>query len=225
MQVPSLCVSRLAFCASLVALACLGCTDAERSWGVVDAQNQDVETSHDPAAAAPEPANGFTEIAAVLQSPRCRNCHPAGDAPLQTDRARPHAMNITRLSAASGLECEACHQASNIEAGGIPGAPHWGLPPVDTPMVFEGLHPDALCRALRDPSQNGGRSLADLLAHVRDDPLVRWGWAPGGGRSVPPLSHAQFVEVFAAWVAAGGPCVGDPAPSSDLAPALAPALD
>jgi hypothetical protein len=205
---------RFASCVGLVALACLACTDDERSWGLADAHDPDIEPETEPehAATHPERADPFTEIAAVLQSPRCRNCHPAGDAPLQTDQSSPHAMNITRLSAASGLECEACHQASNIEAGSLPGAPHWSLPPVDTPMVFEGLHPDALCRALRDPSQNGERSLADLLAHVRDDPLVRWGWAPGGERSVPALSHAQFVDVFAAWVAAEAPCVGDPAP-------------
>ena len=33
----------------------------------------------------------------TLMSPRCMNCHPAGDAPLQTDVSRPHAMNISRL--------------------------------------------------------------------------------------------------------------------------------
>lgn len=199
----------------LVALACLACTDDERAWGIADAHEQAIEPEPAPAPAArPERVNDFSEIAAVLQSPRCSNCHPAGDAPLQTDQSSPHAMNITRLSAASGLECEACHQETNV--GHIPGAPHWGLPPVDTPMVFEGRQPDALCRALRDPSQNGGRSLADLLAHVREDPLVLWGWDPGlapggsGNRSVPPLSHAQFVEVFAAWVAAEAPCSGDP---------------
>ena len=170
-----------------------------------------------PSAAPPPSADviaagqrGFVEVARVLQSPRCQNCHPAGDAPLQTDRGRPHAMNISRRSVAAGLPCRACHQERNADAigvvGGPPGAPHWGLPPRDTPMVFQGKSLAALCAQLRDPARNGQRSLADLLEHVTHDPLVLWGWSPGGGRSLPPLAHAAFVAAFQAWVASNGAC-------------------
>jgi hypothetical protein len=155
----------------------------------------------------------FGEVARVLQSPRCRNCHPAGDAPLQTDSGRPHAMNISRASVDAGLTCGTCHQERNSEAlgiaGGPPGAPRWGLPPRATPMVFEGLSANALCEQLRDPTRNGERSLADLLHHVSEDPLVLWGWAPGGTRTVPPLTHDAFVAAFTTWVASNGAC---PAP-------------
>jgi hypothetical protein len=173
------------------------------------------------APAAPAPAaptaeaiaagkRAFVDVARVLQSPRCQNCHPAGDAPLQTDAGRPHAMNITRKSAESGLPCTACHQERNSEAigvaGGPPGAPHWGLPPRETPMVFEGKTVPALCEQLRDPARNGAKSLAALLEHVTKDGLVLWGWAPGGKRTLPPLTHPQFVAAFQTWVASNGAC-------------------
>ena len=48
-------------------------------------------------------ARAFATVARVLQSPRCQNCHPAGDRPLQGDRGRPHRMNISRTSVAAGL--------------------------------------------------------------------------------------------------------------------------
>lgn len=152
----------------------------------------------------------FLDVARVLQSPRCQNCHPAGDAPLQTDAGKPHAMNITRKSAESGLPCATCHQERNSEAIGVangpPGAPHWNLPPRETPMVFEGKTPTALCEQLRDPAQNGQKTLAALLTHVSEDALVLWGWNPGGKRTLPPLSHPDFVKAFKAWVDGGGSC-------------------
>jgi hypothetical protein len=169
-----------------------------------------------PGAAGPAPeviAAGqaaFVEVARVLQSPRCRNCHPAGDRPLQTDAGRPHRMNVSRRSVEAGLECGACHQERNSEAlgiaGGPPGAPHWGLPPAETPMVFEGLSVRALCEQLADPERTGGRDLDELLHHVSSDPLVLWGWEPGGERTRPPLTHEAFVAAFRTWVTSGGAC-------------------
>lgn len=163
-----------------------------------------------PGSSAAAGARAFVDVARVLQSPRCRNCHPAGDAPLQTDAGRPHRMNITRLSADAGLPCATCHQERNSEAlgiaGGPPGAPHWQLPPAQTPMVFEGRSVTALCEQLRDPARNGKRSLAQLLEHVSSDPLVLWGWKPGGRRTVPPLPHREFVAAFRTWVESGGAC-------------------
>jgi hypothetical protein len=152
----------------------------------------------------------FVDVARVLQSPRCRNCHPIGDAPLQTDAGKPHAMNISRASVDAGLPCAACHQERNSEAvgvaGGPPGAPKWGLPPKAMPMVFEGKSVPDLCEQLRDPARNNNRSLDALLEHVTSDPLVLWGWAPGGKRTLPPLSHDAFVAAFQTWVASGGAC-------------------
>lgn len=152
----------------------------------------------------------FADVARVLQSPRCRNCHPTGDRPLQGDPGTPHAQNISRASVAAGLLCSACHQERNSDAigviGGPPGAPRWGLPPAEHPMVFQGKTPTALCEQLKNPAHNGGKTLAQLLEHVSKDPLVLWGWQPGGKRQPPPLPHDKFVAAFTAWVASDGAC-------------------
>lgn len=147
----------------------------------------------------------FADVMRVLQSPRCQNCHPAGDAPLQTDASVPHAMGITRDSPRVGLHCATCHREVGLDLPNTPPAnPHWGLPPAN--QVFEGRSAAELCRQLNEPDTTGGRSLAALLEHVRSDSLVLYGWSPGGGRTTPPLSHEQFVARFGTWVAAGGPC-------------------
>ncbi len=152
----------------------------------------------------------FVDVAKVLQSPRCRNCHPIGDAPLQGDSGRRHAMFISRASTEAGLPCATCHQTRNSEAvgvaGGPPGAPSWDLPPKAFPMVFQGKTVTALCEQLRDPERNHGKTLAQLLDHVAHDALVLWGWSPGGQRTKPPLAHDAFVAAFATWVAGGGAC-------------------
>jgi hypothetical protein len=150
----------------------------------------------------------FADVARVLLSPRCRNCHPAGDAPLQGDEhPAAHAMNVSRKSVAAGLPCHTCHRDTNHpERGGPPGARGWALPPAAVPMVFEGRTPRQLCLQLLDPTQTRGRDLAALREHLASDPLVLWGWSPGPGRAPPPLGHAQVVKSFQAWIDAGTPC-------------------
>ena len=152
----------------------------------------------------------FEAVYKVLQHPRCLNCHPSGDAPLQGDQSLPHAMNITRKSTEAGLECAACHQTQNSDAfgieGGPPGAPNWHLPSTDMPLVFEGRSVSELCIQLKDPSQNGQMSLSELYTHIAHDPLVLWGWSPGGQRTVPPLTHSAFAAHFKGWVELGAPC-------------------
>jgi hypothetical protein len=165
-------------------------------------------------AGAPQSADAgkkaFVEVARVLVSPRCKNCHPNGNTPLQGDIGKPHAMNVSRGTIASGVPCATCHQTRNSDAigivGGPPGAPNWGLPPADIPMVFEGKTTTALCEQLKDPAKNHNRTLAMLLDHVTHDKLVLWGWDPGGKRTTPPLSHDAFVAAFTTWVDSGGAC-------------------
>ena len=149
----------------------------------------------------------FDVVYRVLESPRCRNCHPAGDAPLQFDDGRPHGQNITRRSEKNGVTCATCHRdKNNPRPNQPPGAPNWHLPPPETPMVFEGKTPAQLCQQLKDPAQTRGRDLAALIEHVDKDPLVQWGWSPGPGRTAVPIPHADFVAAMRAWVAAGAPC-------------------
>ena len=149
----------------------------------------------------------FEVVYRVLESPRCRNCHPAGDAPLQFDDGRAHAMNITRRSEKNGLTCATCHREKNgLRPNQPPGAPNWHLPPPEAPMVFEGKTLAQLCAQLKDPAQTHGRDLAALIEHVDHDPLVRWGWDPGPGRTPVPVPHDQLLAAMKTWVAAGAPC-------------------
>jgi hypothetical protein len=154
-----------------------------------------------------EAKRDFLEIAKVLRSPRCQNCHPAGDAPLQTDAGTRHTMGVTRRSPKVGLPCTTCHREKNASLpGGPPGVAGWHMPPDDTPMVFEGRTPTELCEQLKDLGRNGGRGLAEIEEHLAHDPLVLWGWDPGPGRTRPPIAHAKFVEHARRWIARGAPC-------------------
>lgn len=159
-------------------------------------------------AVAEDPAvASFVEVAKVLQSPRCMNCHPIGDRPLQGDDAKPHRMSISRRGESAGLPCTTCHQKKNAPfLHGPPGVPGWKLPARDMPLVFQGKSLHDLCEQLKDPARNGHKSLADLKEHMGHDPLVLWGWDPGPGRTKPPIPHAEFAAHVNRWADAGGPC-------------------
>jgi hypothetical protein len=167
-----------------------------------------------PALADPNP---FFDVARVLQSPRCMNCHPSGNAPLQGDAPHAHKQNIQRAFLATGGSCSTCHLTKNLAGVGLPpGAPNWTMPPAKTPMVFQGRTPAQLCRDVKDPAKNGNRTLADLLHHVRDDALVKWGWSPGGNRTTPPLAHDAFVSKMQQWIDLGAPCPDETAQLTEV---------
>ena len=155
----------------------------------------------------------FETVRAVLQHPRCQNCHIPGDAPLQFDDGRVHGQNVQRGpdgNGAPGLGCATCHGTANppgsYGAHMPPGAPNWHLPPPERKMVFIGLSSGELCRGLKDDRANGGKNLDALLEHVDKDKLVLWGWSPGLGRDAVSIPHDAFVAKFRQWVAAGAPC-------------------
>jgi hypothetical protein len=162
------------------------------------------------AVAEDQPVDGkaaFQTVHQVFLHPRCKNCHPAGDAPLQYDDGRVHGQAITRRSEKNGLPCSSCHRSRNgTRPGQPPGAPNWHLPPAQTPMVFEGKTPRQLCEQLKDPRQTGGKDLGKLVRHVEEDALVAWGWEPGPGRKPVPIPRERVVAAMKAWVAAGAPC-------------------
>lgn len=149
----------------------------------------------------------FEPIYAVLTHPRCLNCHTKTDFPRQGDERRRHDQLVMRGPEDHGaptLQCSACHQERNTEDGAVPGAPHWGLAPLS--MAWEDLDARALCEVLKDRRLNGDRSLSELLDHMTADPLVLWGWAPGGVRTRPPLEHGAFVQALNQWIGQGALC-------------------
>ncbi len=171
------------------------------------------EHSGSPRAAKPDAGASraaFLEVYKVLISPRCANCHPAGDAPLQGDDSHVHLQNVKRGPDGHGvtaMRCNTCHQDKNPPGANLPpGNPKWSLPAPEHKMVFVGRTAAALCRQIKDPKQNGGRSLEQLFDHVSHDDLVGWGWNPGDGRSLPPLSREETSQQMRVWIDGGAAC-------------------
>lgn len=154
--------------------------------------------------------DAFLQVYKVFTSPRCQNCHPAGDAPLQGDDSHVHLQNVKRGKdghGVYGMRCDTCHQTANLAGEHMPpGNPKWALPPPEHKMVFVGRAPAELCRQLKDPKQTGGRSLQQLLEHVSSDNLVGWGWDPGEGRTLPSLSRADTSAQMKIWIEGGAAC-------------------
>jgi len=144
----------------------------------------------------------------VFMHPRCMNCHPAGDVPLQGDDSHPHAQNVKRGSDGRGLyalKCANCHQDANLPGENMPpGNPNWHLPPPTMRMVFQGKSPGELARQLKDPGLNGGRSMQQIVQHLSEDKLVMAAWNPGDGRTLPPMSHDEFARKVREWAGKGG---------------------
>lgn len=152
----------------------------------------------------------FVEAGKVIQSPRCQNCHPAGERPTQGDDMHPHLPLVVRGAddhGAIGLRCTTCHQAANFEPAGVPGHPQWHMAPVE--MAWQGRSLGQICEQIKDPARNGHRTLAQLHDHMAHDSLVGWGWHPGGTRTPAPGTQAQFGQLVDAWIKTGAAC---PAP-------------
>ncbi len=150
----------------------------------------------------------FNEAGKVIQSPRCMNCHPAGDRPTQTDRMRPHIPLVVRgeggMGAAGGLACTTCHHENNFDAANVPGNAKWSLAPIE--MAWQGKTLGQICAQIKDKERNGGKDMAALVHHMAEDELVGWGWKPGGNRTPAPGTQKQFGELIKAWADAGAAC-------------------
>ena len=159
----------------------------------------------------------WQKVYSVLISPRCLNCHTATNYPQQGDDRHRHFANVIRGPegwGVPGLNCVSCHQERNADSTGVPGGENWHLAPLtmqwqdanDRPMSSA-----AVCRAVTDRSRNENMDGPALLKHHQDAALVLWAWSPGrrpdgSARSLPPLSHAEFVAATRTWVEAGTPC-------------------
>jgi hypothetical protein len=152
----------------------------------------------------------FLSIIPVLKHPRCLNCHATGDFPRQGDDSHIHTQNVKRGFAGQGKfgqKCSTCHQEQNVAGLNMPpGAPNWHLPPANMPMIWEGKAPGQICQQVKDPKQNGGKSIAQIVDHVTSDKLVLWGWNPGDGRTLPPMNHDEFARRFEDWARYGAAC-------------------
>jgi hypothetical protein len=152
----------------------------------------------------------FNEMGKVLQHPRCVNCHPASERPMQTDAMRPHEPLVVRgpdgHGHATGLRCDTCHMPQNFDAARVPGNPKWGLAPAE--MAWEGRTLGQICEQIKDPARNHQMSLDAIVKHMAEDSLVGWAWNPGPGRTPAPGTQREFGELTRAWAASGARCPG-----------------
>ena len=120
----------------------------------------------------------FSEAGRVITHPRCVNCHPVSDRPLQGDEGRLHQPPIYATDSGIGTAsspCSSCHGQSNFtltgtRVGSMPGNPKWQLAPRE--MAWQGKTPSAICRQIKDTARNGGRDYAALIDHAAHDGLV-----------------------------------------------------
>jgi hypothetical protein len=169
-------------------------------------------------ASIPDPAARsramFAEVARVLTGPRCMNCHPAGEHPLQGNDHHVHQPTAFRGpndNGVPGLPCAACHSNRNFTLAigealyrSIPGHPRWALAPVE--MAWEGKSVGEICEQIKDPARNGGRDLALLRDHIANDDLVGWAWHPGEGRQPALGSQKELGDLVQAWIDLGAVC-------------------
>ena len=142
----------------------------------------------------------FNSMLKVIKHQRCMNCHPTDDRPRQNDDAHVHLFNVQRGEDDAGLSvmrCNSCHQKENNPYSNAPGAPHWKLAPKS--MGWQGLTDAQLGQVILDKSKNKGRDVAALVEHMTKDSLVNWGFKPGAGRALPPLSQQEFAKAVHEW--------------------------
>jgi hypothetical protein len=194
----------LALGALLLATVTCGAPDARHARGAADAGPAGGEAAAGGEASHAAAVAGWDVVYEVLQHPRCANCHPAGNAPLQGDAMRPHAQLVQRGPGGHGvfgMRCDTCHQDTNLDGPFLPpGVRNWHMPRPDMPLVFVGVGSRDLCEQLRDPARNGGKTPAQLLEHMESDPLVLWGWDPGNGRAPVSVPHDRLAAAMRAWV-------------------------
>lgn len=167
--------------------------------------NNDEEKSEADKKREEESKAAFLDAYRVFMHPRCMNCHPAGDVPLQGDDSHLHLQGVKRGPDGKGLyamKCSNCHQPEHVPGENMPpGAENWHLPPADKKMVFEGKTARQLATHFKDNKFTGFKDFKkDMIHHVETEPLVLVCWTFG---TPPPLSHKEFVEKVKEWIAKG----------------------
>ena len=149
-------------------------------------------------------ASIFEEIGKVLIHPRCSNCHPSDERPLQRDGLAHQPLVVRGADGlgAPAMHCSNCHGTSNFEM--MPGAVNWHLAPLS--MAWVGKSVPEICEQVKDPARNGGKTLSQIVEHVTEDAFVAYGWSPPEHLETAPGNQALFVQLVQGWVDAGAHC-------------------
>lgn len=154
-----------------------------------------------------ESLEAFNKMMDVLTHQRCVNCHPSDNVPKQGDDMHAHRFGITRAnSALAATNCNTCHQESNNDFSGVPGAPEWSLAPHK--MRWEGLSRSEIARSMMNPENNGNRTAEDVMHHLTEHELVLWAWEPGvdsegNSRELPPVPKEEYIAAVKKWIELG----------------------
>ena len=162
----------------------------------------------------------WSRVYEVASHPRCANCHTGeSDRPMWSGPAygktRPHGMNIRAGASRIGAEhllCSTCHtttsevkeQANDTAHAAPKVAMAWRLAPPEADWF--GRTSRQICEQLRDPKQNGDRTMLELAEHLDHDLILHWAWNPGGGREPAPYSLHEHIDDLLIWGVAGFPC-------------------
>ena len=135
----------------------------------------------------------WSRVYEVASHPRCANCHTGeSDRPMWSGPAygktRPHGMNIRAGASRIGAEhllCSTCHtttsevkeQANDTAHAAPKVAMAWRLAPPEADWF--GRTSRQICEQLRDPKQNGDRTMLELAEHLDHDLILHWAWNPG----------------------------------------------
>lgn len=156
----------------------------------------------------------------VASHPRCANCHVGADnKPMWSGpsfyKARPHGMNVNAGESRIGAEtllCSTCHTTLKEVDEKANNSPHtaprvamdWQLAPVEAEWF--GKSSSYICNQLKDPEQNGNRTIREVAVHLDHDLILHWAWNPGGTREAAPHSLQETMDALMKWAAAGTPC-------------------
>ncbi len=148
----------------------------------------------------------FNTMMDVLTHHRCINCHPSDHVPKQGEDSHAHRFEITRANSLAATNCNTCHQDSNNNFSGVPGAPDWALAPHN--MRWEGLSRVEIATSMMDPQRNGNRTPEDIMHHLTEHELVLWAWEPGvdldgNPREAPPVSKEDYIAAVKKWIELG----------------------
>jgi len=155
----------------------------------------------------------WSKIHDVFSHPRCASCHVSDGRPMWMGNGDtkpvPHPMFVggdpDSQMGQPGAMCNTCHAPVNTTIeGGPPGAEVWLLAPKE--MVWFGQTSAQICEQIKDPARNGGKTLAEVASHIKNDELVHSGWNPAPGREPAPYSIDATYDYFNAWIEAGAPC-------------------
>jgi len=155
----------------------------------------------------------FETVRSVLQHPRCQNCHPRSDTPLQGDDGHPHLQNVQRGADGRGMvgeRCTTCHGPANppdsYGSHTPPGILTAGACPSRTSAWYSSVSLRARCASRSRIRRTTAARTWPRCAPISTTRWSVWAWSPGFGRAPVPVSRQAFLDAWTAWASAGAPC-------------------